>query len=294
MGAVVALFLAGCEQRAAVELVGDAARSADLEFVGAMSNNDSLFRGEDLDSAGIIHSVPEKVFAELVGARSEFDGPAEHHVASLARAVFFNRKDSIRLEDFTGPRTIDAGMVLVDSLPLRVVMNRLIVPSTHIDTLLGVRYLLLNLDGVGGRGFEFEGNHLYRWNVAGSSLFPALIVSILSPPRLHVIAPTPSDIIPLSRDLHVRWVGGGESVKLVISVGEWGMQPKPIFRFRIRVNDGSVVIPSRILQLLPQDQSRFLFTLASEASNIIHVDGYQDDILVQAITSHSLLLQARR
>lgn len=290
---LVILILAGCQKQGPVELVNEANESPNLELESTIIQNGDAF---EADSAGLLPQPGQRYFGQLVIAGAEFDGPFEHQEASLASATFLDRNSPILVNDeATGfYRTIDAGIIRIDGIILFKLDKVVTRPRSTIRDTVGVYYALYSLNGVGGRGFRYIPNQTYRWQGSGYAPFPSYDISIMTPPRIRVLSPTPRDVVYVTRNLPIRWDGGGRVVRITISSHRPGARPRPILQMRVLVNRGSVVIPPSILRLLPNDVDRFVFTVWTENSTITQITGFQDTVLVQAISSHSVLLQINR
>ena len=148
---------------------------------------------------------------------------------------------------------------------------------------------------MGGRGFRYFGGHEYQWDIGGSSSMSPFEVRIVAPDKIHILSPAAGELLSRSGNMLVKWRGGGEKVTLLISALQEGASLKPLFRLQMRRNKGRLLIPKRILQLLPEDRSRFLFTFCSESSSTVRLETlYSEEITVKAITSHSLVYYLNR
>lgn len=282
------ILLGGCQKQNPVQLRDDEVERQGLEVENASDVGVEPFDASASGDTTFFITTNRKFLGKLIVAGSEYDSPVEHHEASLARAVFYNRADPILFAgDTVGFRTIDAGIVSVDNLVLRSSAERLDLPGIPIDS-IGLQYTLLNLDGLGGKGFRYFGDHTYQWKVTGGLFLPAFQETIKAPARLHVTAPVAGERLSLSRNLTVLWRGGGEVVRILISDFRTGKLPQPLLSLKLRNNGGQVILPARILQLLPRDRARLLFTVSSEESFAVHLNGYED-IILRSITSHSLV-----
>ncbi len=288
---LLAVLFAGCEKSDPVRLV-DPVLDGTLLQVEATPPQNEAFSPAAQDSPGFFVPSLTSLSGKLIIAGSLYDGPVGHHEASLAKAEFFDRSQpEIDNDDTVGYHSFDLGYVTVDDLPLD---RRLITYTNSLqqtDT-LGATYALLNRDGFGGRGFSYSGRHTYLWRLTGSDSVGAISLSILAPPGIHVTAPTPADTISVYQNLRMAWSGGGAVVHILISSP--GLLPRNLLQLRLAANTGSVVLPSRILRLLPPAQSRFLFTVISENDTTFRTDRYADNITARVITSHSLLLHLTR
>ncbi|MBI1803320.1 MAG: hypothetical protein HY033_04895 [Ignavibacteriae bacterium] len=292
--ALLILFLAGCEKNGPVELTEDGgSRSTDLNVENAAIVKEPIDPYAQ-DSTGFFITAASGFDGRLTIAGIVYDGPESHREASLARAILVDKSSPITINnnsDTLGYRTFDLGAVTIDDIPLQSYAERLIDPRISIDT-IGFRYVLMNRDGVGGRGFQYSGNHAYQWSISGSPSIPSFAATITSPSAIHVTTPTTHDVLSPGRSLIVRWIGGGQKVSIIISSAD--ASQRPLLQLEVKHNNGGVVIPKRILQLLPTAQSRFLFTFTSESRQTLLIDGYNGTICTRAITSHTLLLNVRR
>ncbi len=243
-----------------------------------------------VDPSGFIVKFPEKYFGELIIAGAAYDAPYEHHEAYLAQALFYDRTQPVIVNgDTIAYRALDAGEVGVDDILLDSSM-KIITDPNMVDDTVGIQYALLERDGVGGSGFQYYGHHTYLWISTGSPELLPFTKAIVSPAQLHVTSPTARDLVSLSNNLRVTWDGGGAAVMIVVSDVVAGQRPKPIIRMRLPNNIGTAVIPSTILQLLPKDRKKFLFTFSSANTSVTRVTGFQDNVLLQAEYNHNLLL----
>ncbi len=291
---LLSLAFAGCEKSDPVRLVDPVLDGSLLQIEPAPLHNEAFSPGGE-DSLGFFVPSLSRLTGKLIIAGSQYDGPAGHHEASLARAEFADpSQPEVDNDDTVGYHSFDLGYVTIDDLPLD---RRLITYTNSLqqtDT-LGATYALLNRDGFGGRGFTYSGRHTYLWRLTGSDEVAAINLSILAPQAIHVTTPTPADNISVYQNLRMSWSGGGAVVRILISSPQpAGMPPRNLLQLRLAINTGSVLLPSRILRLLPPAQSRFLFTVISENDTTFQTDRYANDIVARVITSHSLLLHLIR
>jgi len=284
---VLTIAAAGCQKQGPVDLIDDG------PTIAISSNStpiDGAFGTEDIDSTRLFPPVESKVLGQLIIGGSAYDGPAQHHEASLARGIFFDRNAPIIVNSVTvAYKTLDAGNVSIDDVPLFPRNKMLHLASVPTDTLLGLQYSLVSKDGVGGRGFQFIGGHSYQWKVSGFGTFST---NVISPPVLHIDFPGPNDSVSLSHNLRVRWTGGGNSIRILISQVQAGVRTHALVRMRLNSNQGGTVIPPALLQILRNEGSA-LFTFSSEDTATTTASGYPDQIRVTTSTTHNLLLSIR-
>jgi hypothetical protein len=284
------LFLfSACERQNPVQLNDDDIQAQDIEIQNksiAIEPFDVSGSGTD----GLFLTSERKFYGKVVVAGAEYDSPTEHHEASFAQAVFFSRTEPVIFNsDTVAYKAIDAGTVSIDNLSLHAEPVRLNLPGIPIDT-IGTRYSLLNVDGVGGRGFQYFGGHGYQWDVSGSSSLPSFQTDIDAPANVHVFSPAAGESFSRTRNVQMKWRGGGDVMTILISDFQEGSRPKPLLQLRVKRNKGRLLLPRRILQLLPENRSRFLFTFSSETSSVTRLYSlYQESIAVRAVTTHSLV-----
>ena len=284
-------MLWGCHEKNPIELVDEGGVQQTLE----VENSPAMavpFDMEGKESTSFFITGKQQYYGQLVIARSIFDSPLEHHEASLARAIFVDRTNPLLSPwgDTLTFKSIDVGTVTIDNLLLSMAIERLNF-SGIVDDTVGPYYALLNKDGVGGKGFQYYGNHAYQWDINGSVSFSYLQESITSPPEIRMTSPISADGFTPSKNLSVRWEGGSNNVRIIISDIREDALPRPLIQMKVGRNTGQAVVPASILRLLPKSRTRFLFTISSENVATTHHNGYNDEIIIRAVTNHSLVLQ---
>lgn len=289
LGAGLSLF--GCKEPIPVELVDDP-NQGPIEVVNPPPAPMPGLEIADSDSAGIVPSTEGRFFAHFLVAGARYDGDGGTSRASLARAILFDRSAPIELAPGrTAYASLDAGLMGISGTPLWKVDKRVRFHGGA-DTLLGVQYVLFNtLLG----GFRYEGGTTYRWAGTGNGTILPFARDIAAPPELVVQNLSPSAAVRFDEPLRVRWTGGGPAVHLVISLaGQGRIDSRPILHLRLGPNRGGIAIPERILALLPRDRDRFVFTFFSRVVRAERLEGYPDDVLLEALTAHSVLVHVSR
>jgi len=281
------LLAAGCQKPAPVELE-DTSESEISELTALPGNS------YEPDTTGLLTQHRDRYFAELVVAGVRYDTPNETHTVSLARGIIRDRMDSIVINGRKiGYRTLSVGRLLVNGLPLNIhlLRYRIGMPGFPLDTVAGPYYLLLNKDGIGGRGFTYFGNYLYTWTNTGSDV--VVNASITSAEEIRVTQPTPRDPVRVRRGLNVEWIGGEEYVYLVVSI--WSPEgTRPVLQMRLRSASRQIFIPPRVLQMLPAGSSQYVFSFISQSRSEAAISGYRDTVLVYSASVHNLLLSVQR
>ena len=300
LSVLAVMTVLGCQKPGPIEVIDPDLQAQSLELENGVLSSPELF-GITGVSASSIYPV-SRFFApnglpnltQFFVAGMRYDALLEHHEASLARVVLFDRSQNVVIGRDTLYRTIDPGAVRLDGLALYQYPQKYRPTGAVRDTLLGVQYALLSLDGTGGRGFQYSGTHFYQWEGLGSPQLAAFSLSTVSSPELHVTAPTPHDVIALSQDLRVRWDGGSSNIRVVISSIETTGSPRPIFQVKVSANHGGMVIPSTALAILPRDRSLFLFSFISDITTTVAIPGYPDPVQLETAFVHNLVLKVSR
>jgi hypothetical protein len=300
LSVLAVITLLGCQKPGPIEVIDPNLQAQALELDNGVLSPPELFGITGAEGTSVYpitrllapNGLPNLTQFFVAGMR--YDALLEHHEASLARVVLFDRSRRVMVGSDTLYRTIDPGTVRLDGLTLYQYPQRYRPTGTARDTLLGVQYALLSLDGTGGRGFQYSGTHFYQWESSGSPQLGAFSLSTVSSPELHVTAPTPHDVIAPSQDLHVRWDGGSSNVRVVISSIETTGSPRPIFQAKVSVNHGGMVIPSSALAILPRDRSQFLFSFISDLTTTVVIPGYPDPVQLETVFVHNLVLRVSR
>jgi len=289
---IVSVILAGCEKNGPVELSEDGnIPSTDMSIENGANSLEPVDPSAQ-DSTSCYITTVQGADGQLTIAGSIYDDRQLHEEISIVRAMMINKSSPIIVNNETvGYHTFDLGTVTIDDIPLQSDAAHLPDPRLTPRDTIGPRYVLLNRDGVGGRGFQYTGRHAYRWLASGSPGAPSLDASITSPAALSILTPGPRDVVSAGRSLVVRWVGGGDAIKITLC--GIGVSQRPLLQLNVKRNNGGVTIPRKLLQLLPRGQSRFLFTVTSESRETIHATGYDGAISVRAITTHTLVLNIR-
>jgi hypothetical protein len=285
------LFLAaGCEKPGPVSLFDPSVDKGDLHVLVNPNVSAGAFGTEDIDSAHLFPPVQGRVLGQLIVSGSVFDSKTGHHEGSLTRAIFFDRSSPVIINgDTLAYKTLNAGVVSIDAIPLFPREKRLQIPQLSLDTLLGIQYSLVSVDGIGGRGFQYLGGHAYRWTGTGLGSIAPFTIDVQSPPLIHVDSPTPDQTVSLSHNLTVKWTGGGSYVDILISDVQAGVRARPLVRLRLAANRGETVIPSAVLQIL-RGRPSALFSFTSGSRSTVQVAGYPDDVAATTASTHNLLL----
>jgi hypothetical protein len=253
----------------------------------------SLLATDDIDSSKLLPPLEVRGLGQLLIEGAEYDSRIEHHTASVARALFYDGSSPMIIAGDTVFPTLNVGTINIDALPLSIVDKHYTNSAGTIDSVLGSQYLLFNKDGHGGKGFSYVSNQTYRWNCSGDGSVSAFDYDITVPQKIHVTSPTERSTIRSSSNLLMTWTGGADTVRIYIRELNDGVPGKIWLQYLVKSNSGRANINKSLLQLLPRDQSEFMLTVASSQISTINLNGFAGDVIVQAVTSHNLIVQIR-
>ncbi len=289
------VILHGCQKPGPAELQpGNDVETIEVEPMAAVS---SMFN--EPDTTGLVRSDQLRYYAQIVTAGVRSDEPNRTETSSIVRVIFTNRLQPIyRGPQYVGCWALDIGTVLVDGLPLFRVPRRLRVPingtTTIVDTVVGVEYVLRNNNGIGGRGFTYAPKHQYDWRNTGYTGI-SLATQTRSADEIRVLEPHTGWSVNRSNGLRVQWTGGEDTIYVVISTRGSGQNTIPFMRLKIRGDRKQIVIPPKILRLLPSEgTTQFLFSFISQTRSEATVTGYADPVLIHTASVHNILLTIQR
>jgi len=282
-------LLLGCHRPGPVQVQPDDDGVTEVQAVSGSSEV-----GNEQDTVGLVAAEKSRYAGFLVAAEARFDTQEDTTTIETAGAVFLDQNKTVVIDgDTIGFESVDAGIVLIDGLPLYRLPRRLRFsgdPGAR-DTLVGVRYRLVSRDGVGGRGFSYSPEHLYEW----SNLYPdgfTFDVRGLSAQRVRVTSPTAKDEVSRRHNLVVEWIGGEEVIDLIVSVPRPGGESRPLFRMKLRNAKRHIVIPAKIMQLLPAN--RLIFSFVSQKNLDTQFTGFQGAVLVHSASIHNIIVTVKQ
>jgi hypothetical protein len=115
--------------------------------------------------------------------------------------------------------------------------------------------------------------------------------SVQTPEDLIVQAPAGGSVLSRSKQVDLRWSGGGNIVIVISTYNTVTGKTRPVLQLQPAVNTGKAVIDPHVLQLLPQVRNFvFTFIIANRFDRLL--GGMpKDRILVQAASVHNIYVQ---
>ncbi|MBA4313431.1 MAG: hypothetical protein C0417_12480 [Chlorobiaceae bacterium] len=273
----------GCQELEPVSITNENNDTQFIEMQTIGNTIDSLLAPSGVDSFGLVGSTG-KYFARMIITGIRNDLPLRSDSVSQAEAIFLDRLNPFQANGrtFAYP-SFDIGSILLNGDTLIKQQRQTRISGK--DSLLGYRYQLR-------KNYSYESGKIYRWQITGNGNIDSTEISISSPSEIRVLQIYPPAILP-GVPLNIKWQCTNKFVNIVVS-RESGLQQKswvPIIHLKVRNSKGEVIIPEKILDLLPTKQyRRFLFTFSSESKFSTNLNGYPDSVLVESASLHNILL----
>jgi hypothetical protein len=115
--------------------------------------------------------------------------------------------------------------------------------------------------------------------------------SVQTPEDLTVLAPVGGSVLSRSKQVDLRWTGGGNIVIVISTYNPVTGKTRPVLQLQPAVNTGKAVIEPRLLALLPQTKNYvFTFIIANRVDRLL--GGLpKDRILVQGASVYNSYVQ---
>ena len=284
------LLLNGCQERMPLELTADQL-PGDLEVLSLQPWIESALSRSTVDTTGILNTEESKYFATLFVSGVKYDVGGNQHTISYSKVKFRDKNQPV---EYGGRRLtyrgIDVGRVQIDGIEMEKVQRLIHSPDFAPDFAVGPQYILANRDGTGARDFNFRPDSPFEWKVEGTPSINPFSVTVRSPDDLTITTPKSNSIIVRDEDLRVKWKGKAESLRLIIS-GIKGTDFQPFLQINLIKSGGEVIIPSKILALLPTEAFQtYVFSFISFKESKLHVKEFPEEIFSVALSVHNIVL----
>lgn len=286
---LAAVLLAGCNDPAPVELVPppDTGGFEIVAIAAVDTSNDS----PQVDSTGVLPSDRARFAGYFGVTRIVLDNGGTVRTAATSRALLENRARPIRLlGHLWGFHGMNVGTLTLNGTDMVRIPHRVRIRRQLLDTVVtaGVEYLQ-DVSASHGPGLP------YTWAATAPDSLAPFEFTTTTPENITVQSPAGGSVVSRLRDLQLRWTGRG-SLTIVISGYLPGSRHTiPLFRLKPRVNSGSLMIPRKIMSLLPVDRFRaFAFSFILEnRSESQTIGGYDGLILIQAASVYTSFVEVR-
>ena len=283
-----------CDKPAPTQLVDDTNNELEVELLNNNLNDQYLTSGAD--TSGIIQDLTKITNLVSVSGIKITNKDNRTIRLSLAQAMFFNKNEPIRYSDnrIIAYQTLTPGLIKFNGLEAHILPYRIKYRDLGIlkDTLLGNKYVLYNIAGLGGIPDPFY----YGYNASVSFEFnpfgpgSGFAFNIANPPEITGQVLLAGSRAEKNLEATLRW--NPESLKR-ISVVVGLIKPNqinsiPVYRMKT-ADDGVLRIPGRYFNQLPLENfEKIVFTF------IRSYEGYQkngsNDLLVSSQSIHSIVI----
>lgn len=298
----VMLMFSSCDHPSAIELV-DERIAEPWEVVFLKENGDTTLVTEtSVDLTGLTKEDENRFPGTILV--TEVVSDLENHTSSLsyARILLEDRSApfnvSGRFGSYTAYPRIDIGKAALDKSEFELAEWILKIRSlTLILVRTGVFYKL-GSDGVtSGKPFTFKHDHDYSLEVEGKGAVKSFGMQIETPGRLSLRGISTRSLILRDEDLYIHWSGkAGPLVQIIFSTYDVtrARADKPLMMLKANPRGKSVVVSSKLLRLLPKNETgKYLVSVVSANRSLAKLDGYSEDVLVQAATIQNVLVTIR-
>jgi hypothetical protein len=279
------LAFAGCNEPAPVELLPPPGE-VEITAIGAADTN---YVAASVDSSAVLPADNVRFAAFLTVNRLTFDAGTDVRSGAYSRVLFEDRLRPVRiLARRYGYQGVDLGTVTLNTQPMLRIPHRVRVRRPVIDTVVvaGVEYLL-------DLSATYQAGQTIAWSAPAPDSVNAFSFSITTPADITVQQPRGGSIVRSDRDLPLLWTGGGPVTIVVSGFDPATRRTRPLFVLRTRANNGSLVLPARVMRLLSRDRFRFYtfsFILANRDEQRV-VGGFPGAVLVQAAAVYTTLVE---
>ena len=286
---LAAVLLAGCNDPAPVELLPPPDTSG-FEIV-AIAAVDTSTDSPQVDSTAVLPADRVRFAGYFGVTKIVLDNGDTLRTAAVSRVLLENRSRPIRLlGHLWGFHGVNVGTLTLNGTPMIRIPHRIRIRRQLLDTVVtaGVEYLQ-DIGATHGPGLP------YTWLASAPDSLAPFEFTTTTPENITVQSPAGGSIVSRFRDLPLRWAGQG-NLSIVISGYLPGTRRTiPLLRLRPRVNTGSLIIPRKIMSLLPADRFRyFAFSFILEnRSESNTIGGYDGPILIQAASVYTSFVEVR-
>jgi len=274
---ILTLILGGCEQPDEVTIT--AGDESDFE-ISSLDRGDTDVPVGSVDSLGVLPEEQFRFAGSLVVCNLKFDTGIQVEEIALSRVFFAGPPIHFRgrLVGFVG---VFVGQITANLQPMVLIPHRIRVRQFQADTTFQAGW-----EYVADVSSNYVPDSIYTWR--GDSA--AVGVSIQTPGDLSVISPRGGSVFTRERPMELSWTGD-DRVHIIISVHERGLgRLKPLLRVRPRDGLHSIVLPPKVLRLLPPGRF-FAFTFIQ--ANRMEVNYSSSVLLVQAASVYNSYIEIR-
>jgi hypothetical protein len=288
---LVFLCLAGCQKPAPLTVEPPVGSPAGTLSVTYLPTTDTSITVNPIDSAGVLPSEQTNYSGLFLVNNVKYDNGHGIFSTAYASAYFGDRNRPLvvngKILGYYGKDLMPysayplrIGGVFMTRYPYRIhIGNR--------DTTFGSIYRAAFA--------SFQPHTEIEWDDPGDDttrLRPFFKDTVVTPEDLQVISPVGGSVFSRSKQIDLRWTGGGDIAIVISTVNTFTGRTKPILLLRPAVNTGKAVIEPQLLQQLLPPTRNFVFTfiIANKVDRQLGVLS-QDRTLVQSSSVYNSYFQ---
>jgi hypothetical protein len=293
---LLALFwVTGCQEKLPVELAAEQSPAV-LEVKGIPAIDPTLIVEASVDTSGVTQTEERTYPATFVVNGVKTDLGYSRSTFSYSRMLLNDRKapisDAGKVIGYLG---LDVGNAKVNSVnlpktsrPLRTYES--FTPGWN----AGASYMLVDQNDQPISDFTYAAGQQYKFRADGKGKVASFELSVQSPEEITVVEPRAGSVAFRDEDLKIRWSGSiGSTFRVLISSfdPQSNIPVKPLLEVTVKEGTNSIVLPASLLKGLQSGSAgRYLFSVISSNRIQARIQGYSEDVLVQASSIHNVLL----
>lgn len=306
------LLLSACQENNPVQLAENSIaepievilpRERDTTVV---QSDTTLIQETTVDLTGLIQQDDESYPGTVLVTGVKSDVGSARTRWAYSRLLLRDVRDSLQVKgnfgSYTGYgyRYLEVGRAKLDDTEFDVAEWIIQIKSL---TLLPITvragfFYKLGYDGIqSSKQIAYLPDHQYVVSAEGKGDIKPFGLTLESPDEVTLLHPNTQALVFRDEDLVLRWAGrAADSVRVIISTFDEirGRASKPLMVLAASPRGNSLVVPSRVLKLIPTSAGgRYLMTFVSANRRIALIDGYPYKVLLQAASIHNILISLR-
>jgi hypothetical protein len=283
------VFQAGCQKPSPLTVEPPADSPAGSLLVTVLSNPDTNITVSPIDSTGVLPTDQTGYSGLFLVNTVKYDNGHGAPSTAYASAYFGDRDRPLvvngRIVGYYGIELMPSAIspLKIGGIPMVRYPYRIHIGSR--DTTFGYVYRAPPF-------FLLQPKTSYDWDdpLPDPTLSP-FHDSVQMPEDLTVLAPVGGSVLSRSKQVDLRWTGGGNIVIVISTYNTVTGKTRPVLQLQPAVNTGKAVIEPRLLALLPQTKNYvFTFIVANRVDRLLG-GLLKDRILVQGASVYNSYVQ---
>ena len=288
---LLAFIYSGCDKPGPTELVADE-ETYDVEILGKDINDE--FYSNGYDTSGVIED--RKNFASIVsvsGIKLTKDNTTIN--ISTAQTIIFDKTKPFRSQRgvLLGYKTITPGIIRFNNVQTRLTNFRIRYREAGnlIDTVLGKKYELFNLNGIAGDPFTYPYNSSINFSYNEFLGGQHSDFDILTPGEVTGAVRIVKTIEQNKFHAELNWNGemSNDFSIIIGGIRNSNQQNFPFYRVKTK-DDGSFIIPFSLLKNIPKDRfSKITISFIRKYDKLAQVQN--TDLYASSQSIHTIIVE---